>query len=222
MDVILNKIIKGYTFLNEDLADPRTKALFLIGNLWCVPSLSIFYTYFVSVLGPKFMEKRQPYKLDMILKIYNVLQIICNLYLVHSVSYVRFSAILLYDIRREETQVLNSCRLLNAFVHSVMYTYYMLSSMKINISWKKHITQLQMIQFLILIWHYSKLLWTDCDYPYWITMVMTVQNVVMFILFGTFYYDTYVKAANVPALPKIEANDVLVGKLVSNGKLKEQ
>ncbi|XP_014478536.1 PREDICTED: elongation of very long chain fatty acids protein AAEL008004-like [Dinoponera quadriceps] len=286
MAVALDKIIKGFTFLNEDLADPRTKDLFLIGNLWYTPSLIIFYIYFVNVLGPKFMEKRQPYKLNRIIQIYNVLQIISNLYIFYlalnlmwltnynfqcepvDFSYapraiqisrmfwyyfllkiVDWLDTIFFVLRKKQSQVSflhvyhhfgmvmaswvgvkyfpgghsSLLGLLNTFVHSIMYTYYLLSSMKINTrSWKKNITQLQMIQFFMLAWHYSKLLWTDCGYPQWVAAVMIPQNVFMFVLFGEFYYDTYVKPANVPALPKIKANDVLARGLVSNGKLKEQ
>ncbi|EFN80156.1 Elongation of very long chain fatty acids protein AAEL008004 [Harpegnathos saltator] len=47
----------------------------------------------------------------------------------------------------------------NIFVHSIMYTHYLLSSMKIDTkSWKKHITQLQMLQFFILAYPIFQLL----------------------------------------------------------------
>ncbi|EFN82257.1 Elongation of very long chain fatty acids protein 7, partial [Harpegnathos saltator] len=66
--------------------DPRTKDFFLIDTLWRVPLLAIFYVYSIYVLLPKFMEKREPYKLTRILQIYNVLQIIFNMYLFYMVS----------------------------------------------------------------------------------------------------------------------------------------
>ncbi|XP_014487815.1 PREDICTED: elongation of very long chain fatty acids protein AAEL008004-like, partial [Dinoponera quadriceps] len=87
--------------------------------------------------------------------------------------------------------------LINTFVHAIMYTYYLLSSMKINmISWKKHITQLQMIQFVIIACHMSQIFWTDCEYPRWIAVTCITQSVIFLVLFADFYYYAYVKPTN--------------------------
>ncbi|XP_014487719.1 PREDICTED: elongation of very long chain fatty acids protein AAEL008004-like, partial [Dinoponera quadriceps] len=85
--------------------------------------------------------------------------------------------------------------LINTFVHSIIYTYYLLSSIKINmISWKKHITQLQMIQFFIVALHFTQLFWTHCGYPKWTAIFIIPQDVFMLVLFGDFYYNTYQRA----------------------------
>jgi len=84
--------------------------------------------------------------------------------------------------------------LLNTFVHTIMYTHYLMTSMKIDTnSWKKYITQLQIVQFFIILLHYMQLFWEDCGYPKWPAYVMVPQYLFMMILFGDFYYKTYVK-----------------------------
>lgn len=46
----------------------------------------IIYLYFVLKVGPKFMEKRRPYKIDRILLLYNFLQVLFNVGIVGYVS----------------------------------------------------------------------------------------------------------------------------------------
>ncbi|XP_014487202.1 PREDICTED: elongation of very long chain fatty acids protein AAEL008004-like, partial [Dinoponera quadriceps] len=99
--------------------------------------------------------------------------------------------------------------LINTFVHSIMYTYYLLSSMKINMkSWKKHITQLQMIQFFIVALHITQLFWTDCEYPKWTAFVLIPQNVFLLLLFAEFYYYAYVKPTNSATSTELKGNSV--------------
>ncbi|XP_063230867.1 very long chain fatty acid elongase 7-like [Bacillus rossius redtenbacheri] len=87
---------------------------------------------------------------------------------------------------------------LNSFVHMVMYTYYLMTSIHSKYSqliwFKKFITQLQMVQFLILtVQSFPTLFWENCDYPKWLRAISTVQNVFMFCLFGNFYKTAYYK-----------------------------
>lgn len=91
-----------------------------------------------------------------------------------------------------------------------MYTHYLLSIMKINTnSWKKYITQLQMIQFFLIILHDAQLAWVeDCGFPGWISYVMIPQNLFMMILFGDFYYKIYVKEQPTMVSRKMETNGI--------------
>lgn len=87
---------------------------------------------------------------------------------------------------------------LNCLVHSVMYGYYLFSALNENVKrsvwWKKHITQIQMFQFLLLVVHFASTLFLEyCDYPKTICFVMTIQNLFMLFLFGDFYRKTYLK-----------------------------
>lgn len=89
-----------------------------------------------------------------------------------------------------------SC-MLNSFVHFVMYFYYFLSSFgdrfRKYLTWKKYLTSLQMLQFIIIIIHSSQLLFIECDFPigwaYWGCSYL----VVFLIFFGNFYVQEYIK-----------------------------
>ena len=94
--------------------------------------------------------------------------------------------------------------------------------MKIDTSsWKKYITQLQLVQFFLIIIHYSQLAWEDCGFPFWPAYIMVPQNFFMIILFGDFYYKTYIKKQTIKVVPKkTEKNGISVE--VSKEKSKEQ
>ncbi|XP_017777175.1 PREDICTED: elongation of very long chain fatty acids protein AAEL008004-like [Nicrophorus vespilloides] len=87
---------------------------------------------------------------------------------------------------------------INCFVHAVMYIYYLLtaydSEYKNSIWWKKHITQLQLMQFTFFSLIYGQILFRpDCQFPRWTQIVFLPQNAFMMMLFGDFYYKTYIK-----------------------------
>ncbi|KPJ18108.1 Elongation of very long chain fatty acids protein 4 [Papilio machaon] len=87
---------------------------------------------------------------------------------------------------------------INSFVHIIMYTYYLLTvwdeSYKKSIWWKKHVTQIQIVQFTILLVHFTALvLAKDCSIPRQPAYILIPQNLFMFLLFSEFYYKTYVK-----------------------------
>lgn len=96
--------------------------------------------------------------------------------------------------------------------------------MKIDTSsWKKYITQLQLVQFFLIILHYGQLAWVkDCGFPLWPAYIMIPQNFFMIILFGDFYYKMYIKKqpAIRVALRKTETNGISAD--VSKEELKEQ
>jgi hypothetical protein len=111
--------------------------------------------------------------------------------------------------------------ILNAAVHSLMYFYYFLTTfkpdLKNSIWWKKHITQLQMvnhlkiqkvplfllfffsmflqIQFTCLIFHFGRplLLYPDCEFPAAWSWIIIIQALFMNLLFADFYYKAYIK-----------------------------
>ncbi|XP_075144718.1 ELOVL fatty acid elongase stuck in traffic [Haematobia irritans] len=92
---------------------------------------------------------------------------------------------------------------INSFVHIVMYTYYFLSAfgphMQKYLWWKKHITNLQMIQFCLIFIHQTQLLYTECNYPRW-SVCFTLPNAVFFFfLFKDFYQKSYQNKKNAAA-----------------------
>ncbi|KAK9731320.1 GNS1/SUR4 family [Popillia japonica] len=84
---------------------------------------------------------------------------------------------------------------INAFVHIWMYTYYLISSLGPQYNkylwWKKHLTELQMIQFCIIFIHQSQAVFRQCSYPKPITILLATQAAFFFYLFGKFYLKTY-------------------------------
>lgn len=90
--------------------------------------------------------------------------------------------------------------MINSWIHSIMYVYYGLAaigpSMQKYLWWKKHMTTLQLIQFVAIISHtsYNKFMRTDCDYPYLYNSVTFYYTWSMMALFLHFFYTTYVGA----------------------------
>ncbi|KAL3270861.1 hypothetical protein HHI36_021379 [Cryptolaemus montrouzieri] len=100
----------------------------------------------------------------------------------------------------------------NVIVHIVMYFYYAItlwnSGSKKNLWWKKHLTQLQLLQFFSLAsMAIAILLNKDCSFPKGIVLLALVQNSFLIFLFGKFYYFAYIAPSNKDAeLTKIKAS----------------
>ncbi|XP_058463970.1 elongation of very long chain fatty acids protein AAEL008004 [Malaya genurostris] len=87
--------------------------------------------------------------------------------------------------------------IINNFVHTLMYFYYLLSSMgpqyQKYLWWKKYMTEIQIAQFIICIVHAILALLTDCIYPKFITLLLLCNALIFFVLFMNFYLDSYKK-----------------------------
>ncbi|XP_065225533.1 very long chain fatty acid elongase AAEL008004-like [Planococcus citri] len=84
----------------------------------------------------------------------------------------------------------------NAFVHMIMYTYYLITALHLlsnkSLWWKKYITQLQLIQFIITGLHAMLGLFaTNCNFPKYLIAIGIPQDVFMFWLFWDFYRKAY-------------------------------
>ncbi|XP_069697707.1 very long chain fatty acid elongase AAEL008004-like [Periplaneta americana] len=91
----------------------------------------------------------------------------------------------------------------NCLVHVVMYSYYFVTNAwpeyKKNVWWKKHITQLQMAQFIFLTFHILPgIFMDDCDYPLIMSIMILLQNIFLFFLFFNFYRKAYGKKSKSP------------------------
>lgn len=90
--------------------------------------------------------------------------------------------------------------MINSGIHSLMYIYYGLAacgpSMQKYLWWKKHMTTLQLIQFIAVITHtsYNKFIRTDCDYPFLYNSIVFYYTWSMVVLFSHFFYQTYVQS----------------------------
>ncbi|XP_037782502.1 elongation of very long chain fatty acids protein-like isoform X1 [Penaeus monodon] len=86
--------------------------------------------------------------------------------------------------------------LLNSFVHVVMYGYYLLAAMGPKVRpylwWKKHVTTLQMVQFITVIVHALQLTVADCPGVPPALNLWVGLNALMFLgLFADFYVKSY-------------------------------
>nr|CAH7747780.1 unnamed protein product [Callosobruchus chinensis] len=86
---------------------------------------------------------------------------------------------------------------LNTFVHIIMYGYYFLAALgpqyQKYLWWKKYLTALQMVQFILVMVHAFQLLFIDCDYPKAFVWWIGMHAVMFYFLFSNFYKQTYHK-----------------------------
>ncbi|XP_046400614.1 elongation of very long chain fatty acids protein AAEL008004-like [Ischnura elegans] len=88
--------------------------------------------------------------------------------------------------------------LFNTGVHVVMYSYYFLSTfgpeVQKKLFWKRHVTSLQMYQFVIIMLHSMQmLLRSDCNYPKSFAAWIVFQAIMFYVLFDGFYKQQYGK-----------------------------
>ncbi|XP_017835493.1 elongation of very long chain fatty acids protein F-like [Drosophila busckii] len=89
--------------------------------------------------------------------------------------------------------------LLNSFVHTVMYFYYFTSAMyphlKGNLWWKKYITRLQILQFLVLFCQalFVLVFNPSCQFPRALQCVQLAQATILTFMFSRFYVRAYAK-----------------------------
>ncbi|XP_044758070.1 elongation of very long chain fatty acids protein AAEL008004-like [Coccinella septempunctata] len=87
--------------------------------------------------------------------------------------------------------------LANSFVHTFMYTYYLLSaydsSYKKNLTLKKMVTQVQLIQFCFIAVVFAPTMSSSCSFPSSLGFIAVTQSIYFIYLFGNFYYNSYIK-----------------------------
>ncbi|XP_043102959.1 elongation of very long chain fatty acids protein 7a [Puntigrus tetrazona] len=94
--------------------------------------------------------------------------------------------------------------LLNCIVHVIMYTYYGLSALGPNYQklfwWKKYLTSVQLIQFVIITLHISQYFFMkDCPYLYPVFIyVIALYGIIFLLLFLNFWYHAYTKGKRLP------------------------
>jgi hypothetical protein len=81
--------------------------------------------------------------------------------------------------------------MLNTFVHIIMYTYYLLAAMgpkyQKYLWWKKHLTTMQMIQFITVFFHTAQLFFIECNFPKILAYIMCFNSIMFLSLFSNFY-----------------------------------
>lgn len=88
---------------------------------------------------------------------------------------------------------------INTLVHTIMYTYYLLAtfpSMHPYLGWKKYLTQMQIVQFFIIIGCCMQPLFIPgCKFPKVLILIMIGFSFVFIYLFVDFYLKSYKKRA---------------------------
>ncbi|CAB3228030.1 unnamed protein product [Arctia plantaginis] len=88
---------------------------------------------------------------------------------------------------------------LNSFVHVIMYTYYLISSLgpeyQKYVWWKKHVTVIQLVQFGIVFVHNFAVFFYKCDYPRILNVACSLNAVAFLYMFGKFYIQSYKRSS---------------------------
>lgn len=89
----------------------------------------------------------------------------------------------------------------NSFVHSIMYTYYLLATFGPQLQpylwWKRYLTSLQIVQFVLIIIQLASIPLTGdetCKYPRGFLYVAFAGAILFLWLFYTYYLDTYTRS----------------------------
>lgn len=83
----------------------------------------------------------------------------------------------------------------NSFCHTLMYTYYAISSFGPSVQpylwWKKYLTQIQLIQFAIIGLYGLAIQVFHSGYPLAYRVIPISQAIIYLVLFGNFYLKSY-------------------------------
>ncbi|KAH8291804.1 hypothetical protein KR054_000782, partial [Drosophila jambulina] len=225
------------------------------------PILIIVTGYLLVVFkaGRKFMEHREPYKLNRVLRCYNLFQIFYNIAMLlpgcyflfvfrpynfscmkvlpqahplkdweRTISYAYYinKIVDLLDtffivLRKKYRQItylhvfhhilmptvgyytirfhgygghLFLLCFFNVAVHVLMYCYYYFATAGRPVSWKRYLTLLQMLQFIIM---FSHCVYTaaqpNCQKSQGMTFLYSCSSAIMFVMFTNFYVQCYIR-----------------------------
>ncbi|XP_024889864.1 elongation of very long chain fatty acids protein AAEL008004-like, partial [Temnothorax curvispinosus] len=86
---------------------------------------------------------------------------------------------------------------LNFLVHVIMYSYYLIAALgpkyKKYLWWKKYMTSIQLLQFVLILIHLILTLIMDCRTPKALTYFFVIVTISFMYLFNDFYRQAYKK-----------------------------
>ncbi|KAH8306955.1 hypothetical protein KR044_001653, partial [Drosophila immigrans] len=168
-------------------------------NLSCIPTLPLdhpdkniermlSYVYFINkiidLLDTIFFVLRKSYKQITVLHVYHHVLMTC----------VPFWIVRFYGVGGQFATM----ALLNTFVHTVMYFYYMISAiypgLKGSLWWKKYITIIQILQFFSVMLQsvYILIFNPTCKYPIVFHYMIIILGIVFVAFFTNFYIQAYI------------------------------
>lgn len=82
---------------------------------------------------------------------------------------------------------------MNSFIHVLMYSHYALSILGKKSWYRKYLTQMQLVQFTIILVQMvaSYIISSDCGVPDYLKLLQIVYQVTMLALFSNFYFKAY-------------------------------
>lgn len=91
--------------------------------------------------------------------------------------------------------------ILNSGVHIIMYFYYMVAAMgpqyQKYLWWKKYMTSIQLIQFVLILGYMVAVGAKGCNMPKTLTFFFVGNTIIFLYLFGNFYRKTYNKSKSI-------------------------
>jgi len=84
----------------------------------------------------------------------------------------------------------------NTLVHVCMYTYYFLAAcgpeVQKHLWWKKYLTSMQMVQFVIVFFHsFISLIYSSCGFSKFVSLILMFNGLLYWFLFLNFYRKSY-------------------------------
>ena len=91
--------------------------------------------------------------------------------------------------------------IINGFIHVLMYSYYAMSALGPEwhkyLWWKKYMTQMQLIQFIVVFHWFVLVYFKQTDLPVGYLAAMLGNAAFLFSLFLNFYLRSYTRKTNV-------------------------
>lgn len=200
-----------YILLVYNLAQTLINLYYSISTVSTPGSLSYIYNHTCHPIRPRslrplqwkeFMRASYGYFLVKVLDLLDTVFFVLKkkwshitfLHVYHHLAMVITTWAYLKFIKGEQTLFLGA---INCFVHVAMYSYYFLSAFGPRVQkylwWKNYITMLQIIQFILVLLQHVGLIVLDCKVDLKISYFIVGNAILFILLFGNFYYKTYIK-----------------------------
>jgi len=114
--------------------------------------------------------------------------------------------------------------MINSFIHVLMYTYYGVAALGPEFQkylwWKRYLTRLQLIQFIIGMFHAAQSLYIGCQFPLWMQYALIVYGTTILLLFLNFYFHAYINPSKSKGKKSAANGTVANGLPAENGSSK--
>lgn len=116
--------------------------------------------------------------------------------------------------------------MMNSLIHVVMYSYYGLAALGPDYQkylwWKKYLTMLQLVQFVLGLSHAAQSLYVRCPFPLWMQWGLIFYGFSILILFLNFYFHAYIRPTKHKQMNNHKYDRSSGSEAVSNGNRKHE